>query len=217
MPMMCQRSRSIVAMMAVMGVIVDPALRVAVAAQAATQPPKRSSAPSATSSAAPVDGGWPRFHNLPSGGSILVYQPQIASWDKQKHMVAFAAVSHRSTTSEKPVMGTIRLESDTQVSVGDRLVRFQPLKISDANFTTLSKDAIREITAQIEQAIPVDERVIALDRVLAGLDKSQIVPKDVEGIKADPPTIFFSTTPAVVMNIDGEPIWSPIKENDLKY
>jgi hypothetical protein len=39
----------------------------------------------------------------------------------------------------------------------------------------------------------------------------------VEGVKADPPTIFFSTSPAVIVNLDGEPIWSPIKENDLKF
>ena len=73
------------------------------------------------------------------------------------------------------------------------------------------------MTATIDKAIPDDERVIALDRVLANLDKSQIVPKNVEGIKADPPTIFFSKTPAVIVNLDGEPIWSPIKENDLKF
>src|SRR5262245_6596782 len=65
--------------------------------------------------------------------------------------------------------------------------------------------------------MPNDDRVIALDRVLANLDKSQIVPKNVEGIKADPPTVFFSKTAAVIVNLDGEPIWSPIKENDLKY
>ena len=65
--------------------------------------------------------------------------------------------------------------------------------------------------------MPDDERVIALDRVLANLDKSQVVPKNVEGVKADPPTIFFSKTPAVIVNLDGEPIWSPIKDNDLKF
>ena len=41
-------------------------------------------------------------------------------------------------------------------------------------------------------------------RVLANIDKSQVIPKNVEGIKADPPTIFFSKAPAVIMNIDGE-------------
>ena len=59
--------------------------------------------------------------------------------------------------------------------------------------------------------------MIALDRVLSNLDKSQVIPKNVEGVKSDPPTIFFSTSPAVIMNLDGEPIWSPIKENDLKF
>ena len=36
-------------------------------------------------------------------------------------------------------------------------------------------------------------------------------------MKADPPAIFFSNAPAVLVNFDGEPIWSPIKENDLKF
>ena len=166
---------------------------------------------------APIDGGWPRVGSLPSGGSILVYQPQIASWANQKAMVAFSAVSYRAKTGDKPALGTIRLESNTRVALTERLVSFTPLKIVEANFQTLSKEQIREVVATVEKALPDDERVIALDRVLANLDKSQIVPKSVEGIKADPPTIFFSKTPAVIVNLDGEPIWSPIKENDLKF
>ena len=61
-----------------------------------------------------------------------------------------------------------------------------------------------------------NERVIALDRVLANIDTSEIIPKNVEGVKADPPPIFFSKTPAVLVNIDGDPIWAPIPQNDLK-
>ncbi len=53
--------------------------------------------------------------------------------------------------------------------------------------------------------------------MLAFVDKSAIVPKDVPGLKADPPVIFFSDTPAVVVNFDGDPIWSPIAKNDLKF
>ena len=36
-------------------------------------------------------------------------------------------------------------------------------------------------------------------------------------MKADPPTIYFSKTPAVIVNLDGEAIWSPIQNNDLKF
>ena len=57
--------------------------------------------------------------------------------------------------------------------------------------------------------------MIALDRVLASIDASKITPRNVEGVKADPPPIFFSKTPAVLVNIDGDPVWAPIPQNDL--
>jgi hypothetical protein len=132
--------------------------------------------------------------------------------------VAFSAVSYRATAAEaKPAMGTVKIEAETKVAVDDRLVKFDKMKITEANFGTLPKEKVREITDQIDKAMPVDERVIALDRVLVNLDTSTIVVKNVEGVKADPPPVFFSKTPAVIVNIDGEPIWSPIKDNDLQF
>ena len=56
--------------------------------------------------APPVDGGWPRAHATPSGGRILVYQPQVAEWTNQKHMVAYAAVSWQAKGAAKPSLGT---------------------------------------------------------------------------------------------------------------
>jgi hypothetical protein len=209
------------AVMAAIWLVLQPAEPVMTAAQqkAASAPAKAAPAPAKPAVAAPppVDGGWPRMYDLPSGGSVLLYQPQISSWDQQKHMLAFSAVSYRPKSGEKPTMGTIKLEADTKVAVTDRLVSFQNMKIAEANFQTLSKEQIREVTDQIDKTMIDDDRTIALDRILANLDKSQIIPKNVEGVKADPPPIFFSKTPAVMVNIDGEPIWSPIKENDLKY
>ena len=41
----------------------------------------------------PVDRGWPRGYSLPSEAQVVLFQPQVASWDNQKHMVALAAVS----------------------------------------------------------------------------------------------------------------------------
>jgi hypothetical protein len=164
-----------------------------------------------------TDRGWPRNYDVAGGGAMVVYQPQVASWDQQRHMVAFSAVSYQPKAGDKPAVGTIKLEADTDVSTVERLVSFQRLQVVEANFQTLSRDQVRDVTAQIVKTIPDQERVIALDRVLANLDKSQVLPRNVEGIKADPPTIFFSKTPAVIVNLDGEAIWSPIRENDLQY
>ena len=111
----------------------------------------------------------------------------------------------------------MKIEADTKVAVSERLVNFSEFKITESNFPTLPKEQMREVVAEIDKAIPNEDRVIGLDRVLAMVDRSQIMPKNIDGVKADPPTIFFSKKPAVLVNLDGDPIWSPIKENDLKF
>jgi hypothetical protein len=182
-------------------------------------PGKAAAGPASTAAPtpAPPDGGWPRGYTTPSGGKIIVYQPQMASWTDQKHMVAYSAVSYEVKGATKPALGSIKLEADTKVSVSERLVSFHGLKITESSFGTLPKEQMREVVDEIEKAIPDEDRVIGLDRVLASVDRSQIMPKNIEGVKADPPTIFFSKKAAVLVNIDGDPIWSPIKDNDLKF
>jgi hypothetical protein len=167
-----------------------------------------------------VEPAWPRAYQTPAGGRIIVYQPQVASWKDQRQMVAQAAVSYQpkgAAATAKPALGTISLEANTSVSLDERLVSFAKLRITDTHFTTLSKDDLRDIVNEITDAIPTDQRVIALDRVLAAIDKSTIIPKDVPGLKSDPPSIFYSQTPAVLVNFDSDPVWSPIEKNDLRF
>jgi hypothetical protein len=165
----------------------------------------------------PSDPGWPRGYSLPSEAQIVLFQPQIASWVDQKHAIAFSAVSYVGKGEQKPALGTIKLETDTQVSLEKRLVKFSTIKITETNFQTLSKEQTQEVVTEIEKNIPDEERVIALDRLLAYVDKSTINPKNVDGLKADPPTIFLTRTSSILLAFDGEPIWSPIKDNELKF
>ena len=161
--------------------------------------------------------GWPRGYSLPSEAQIVIFQPQVMNWDAQKHLVAMSAVSYVAKGQEKPAMGTIKLEADTSVALTERLVKFSAVKVTETNFQTLSKEQTQEIVAGVENALPKEDRLIELDRVLVQVDKSLIAPKNVDGLKADPPQIFMSTTPAILVSFDGEPIWSPIKDNDLKF
>src|SRR6185295_6500798 len=166
--------------------------------------------------AAAADGGWPRAYTTASGAALTIYQPQVASWIGQKHAVLYSAVSYTTKGAAKPALGTVKVESDTSVALDERLVSFSELEITEPNFPTLERDQVRTVVAEMATSVPLGERVIALDRVLANIDTSQIFPKNVEGVKADPPPIFFSKTPALLVNIDGDPIWAPIAQNDLK-
>jgi hypothetical protein len=188
-----------------------------------TPPPTAKTPPAKAQPATPpvVDGGWPRNYATKQG-RIVIYEPQIASWTNQSQLVAFAATSYQAqaaaaTATAKPALGTIKLEATTSVSLDSRLVNFGNLRITESNFPTVPKEQLRDLVAEISKAIPDNDPVIALDRVLAFVDKSAIVPRNVPGLKADPPVIFFSSTPAVVVNFDGDPIWSPITKNDLKF
>jgi len=213
--------RGLVALVTAFCLAVFPAVPLFAQAAPAGPPKPPTAAPAQPAAAAapdrPADGGWPRSYAMPSGGDLTVYQPQIASWDAQKHMSAYAAVSYMPKGAPKPHLGSIKIEADTKVSVAERLVSFAPLKITESNFPTLGRDTNREIVTEIEKTIPDDERVIGLDRVLAGLDRSQILPKNDDGVKADPPKLYFSQTPAILVILDADPIWSPIQQNDLKF
>jgi hypothetical protein len=174
-------------------------------------------APDDPVAAAPADGGWPRAYGTASGGRLTIYQPQIVSWHDQKRMVAYAAVSYMGRDDKSPSFGTVRVEANTSVAIAERLVSFSDFVITSVNVPTLSREQLAAVAGEINAAVPRNERVIGLDRVLAAVDTSQVKARNNAGVKADPPVVFSSTTPAVLVNLDGTPIWSPIKENDLRF
>src|SRR5262245_64525713 len=65
-------------------------------------------APARAAVAAPADGGWPRAYPTASGGRITIYQPQIVSWQDEKQMVMYAAVSYMGKDDKVPALGTDR-------------------------------------------------------------------------------------------------------------
>ena len=101
-----------------------------------------------------IDGGWPRDYATPSGGTIRVFQPQVASWDGQRHMVAYAAVSYNAKGAAKPALGTVKIEADTSVAVDERLVNFSNVKLTESHFSDLPNDQLREVVATITEGVP---------------------------------------------------------------
>ena len=114
------------------------------------QAPK-TSAPSAKSAVpTEVDGGWPRDYATPSAGLIRIFQPQVASWDGQRHMVMYAAVSYTAKGAAKPALGTVKIEAGSSVAVEDRLVNFTDVKLTESNFPGMPNDQLKEVVARIQ-------------------------------------------------------------------
>src|SRR5262245_61502089 len=86
------------------------------------------------------DGGWPRSYKTADGATIVVYQPQIDSWDNREFMVAWAAVSYLPQGATQPALGTIKIEADTRVALDQRLVDFSNFRITEFKFPSLDRD-----------------------------------------------------------------------------
>ena len=106
------------------------------------QAPAKAAAAKPATAAAPVDGGWPRASTTPSGAELVVYQPQISSWPDQKNVVLYAAVSYTPKGAAKPALGTVKVESATNVATDRRLVSFSEFRITESNFSTLQRDQV---------------------------------------------------------------------------
>jgi len=108
------RPRPFVAGCAVVALVVNPSMPLVMAATQTAAAPQTTAKPvaakppaakpataqaTAPKSAAantappPVDGGWPRYYDLPSGGSLLIYQPQIASWDQHPNSLGHELIA----------------------------------------------------------------------------------------------------------------------------
>jgi hypothetical protein len=162
------------------------------------------------------DGGWPRAIPTPSGGMIVMYQPQVESWEGQKRMKAMAAVSYTPKGAQRPGLGTVRLESPTSTSVEERMVNFQKIEITSMRFASLEKQEAKEVLEEIKKALPKENMLVSLDRILTAVDTSAIRAKEVK-INTEPPPIFYSKKPAILVQFDGEPMLIPISGSPLSY
>jgi hypothetical protein len=178
----------------------------------ATQTKASQTLPANQKESAPIE--WPR--EIPvARGKLMIYQPQVDEWPDYKLLKARSAVAFLETGKTDPQLGIIELQSKTEVDFESRLVKLSNLEITGGNFPGLTKEQNDEAVVKLKTLVKPDAlRSISIDRILVSLDRAGI--KNVE-VKNDPPKIFFSKKPSVLVIFDGKPILSPISGNDLKY
>jgi len=194
-----------------------PAAPPAAAATTATPAPAAAATPApADSDTTDADGGWPRLILAPSGASIVLYQPQIMSWKDQRYLTAMSAVSYTPQGASKPDLGTVRFESPTSTSLEDRMVNLEKVTLTSMNFPSLEKSETQEVLKEIQKSLPKDNVLVSLDRIIAMADTSQINAKNVD-VNTEPPPIFYSEKPAILVQTDGEPILAGVDGTSLQY
>jgi len=159
---------------------------------------------------------WPREYSNEAGAKLLVYQPQVTNWERFERLEARAAIAVSAAGEESPHLGTFEFETDSDIDLENRLVRISKPEIVGHQFPSLDEDQSKKLLAKLNELLPKEDLIISLDRVLANLERGRTAGKGVE-TKTTPPKIFVSDKSAILVILDGKPIWSPIEKSDLKF
>ncbi|MFL5387452.1 MAG: hypothetical protein ACJ79C_01895 [Myxococcales bacterium] len=169
---------------------------------------------SAASGSPMQDPGWPR-QIAKDGATFLYYQPQIDEWKDYTDLFARVAFS-LTPAGGKPVLGVTSLRAGTIVDREARTVFLRDIELTDVRFPSLDPAAAKQMGALVRQIVPPGGETISLDRVLADLENVRTAAKPVH-VNNDPPPIFFSTTPAILLLVPGEAVPAPIDKTNLEF
>jgi hypothetical protein len=172
--------------------------------------PKNASAP------APMkDIGWPR--QISKNGSHLVYfQPQIDEWRDYKELFGRAAFSLKPSGGQQ-TMGVVSFRANTIVDKEARTAYLRDIELVDARFPSLDPQAVAPMTSLLKSLMPSGGETISMDRLIADMEKTKMPAARAVELKNDPPQIFYSATPAILLLVEGEPVLAPVEKTDLKF
>src|SRR5262245_7497736 len=156
---------------------------------------------------------WPRTVNA-NGATISIYQPQLNSWNGNQ-LDAYAAVKIKTGSSDITNYGVIWFTARTEVDKVNRSVTLANFKLTKQNFPTLANNGAAYTSAfqggmPWTQSMPLDELETALATTSDDQEQKRVA------VRNDPPKIVFSTTPAVLVSIDGRPLLRPSADGFVK-
>lgn len=164
--------------------------------------------------AATQDLGWPR--QLTREGSTLVYyQPQLDEWkdyQKLKARIAFTL----TPKGDKELPGVASLTANTLVDNESRTVFLRDIAVTSVRFPSADPETARQAELVFRTLVPSGGEPVALDRLIAGMQREQ-APAQGVALKNDPPPIFYSASPAILLIVDGEPVYAPIEGTGLEF
>ncbi len=161
----------------------------------------------------PADPGWPREFQR-NGATLLVYQPQIEGWERFTDLTADTAVSI-TQPGKKPVLGVISWRAKTAPDLATRTVTINDIQVASARFPSLDPAAAATMQEKLMQVYPTSGMVISMERMLAGFRAEKT--HSAAGLNTDPPPVFVSMSPAILLFVDGEPVRVPIQGTKLQY
>jgi hypothetical protein len=146
---------------------------------------------------------WPRTFAEADGTQFTVYQPQLEQWN-QVDLTARAAVAAQPSGASEPVYGVVWFSAHTDVDKEQRLVALQNIHLANGKFPT-APDSQQAWLDELANHFPDHCKTVSLDRLAAAYAAVTNSASAGAAVNNDPPRIIFSTTPSILVLVDGNP------------
>ncbi len=158
---------------------------------------------------------WPQELEAGDGSVVLIYQPQIEIFSGN-NLEGRAAVSVKSqATNNVPVFGAIWIVAELDIDRDTRTAVIRDIEVTDVRFDDASDDEREALATFIESNVGGTQMSISVDQLLADLDAETGEFEEVE-LKHEAPEILLSREPAMLVSVDGDPVFQDIDESNYQ-
>ncbi len=152
---------------------------------------------------------WPKELHGDNGGVVIIYQPQVEVFTGN-NLESRAAISVKTPeTGNEPIFGAVWITAKIDTNRDTRTAVIRDIEISDIRFADASDEALDTLAQFIETSLESSTLTLSVDQLLSDLDVDNSDLAVVE-LKHSPPKIMLSTEPALLVSIDGEPVFEEI-------
>jgi len=159
---------------------------------------------------------WPQQLDGADGSVVLVYQPQVEVFSGNT-LEGRAAVSVKQPSAGNvPVFGAIWITADLDINKDTRTAVLRDMQVTDVRFADASDDQRSALATFIESSVSGSQMSISVDQLLADLD-AEAGELAQANLKHDAPVILLSREPALLVSIDGDPVFQTIEGSNYEH
>jgi len=151
-----------------------------------------------------------------TAGRVVIHEPQIESWEDFERATGRVAVEATLAGETDAVLGAAEFAADTEANVEERVVAIDNAEITKINFPGSDGARLARLEELVRDSVRDSSQYMPLDVVLSYV-AFDLAPAAEEGLSFEPPPVFYSSTPAILVMTDGEPILAPIDDTHLEF
>jgi len=158
---------------------------------------------------------WPREIETEEKAVITLYQPQLESF-KENILIGRMAISFKPVDKDL-IFGAVWFSAKLATDLENRIAILDEMNITQTHFPDVDEDKVVHFSRMLESEVEGWDVEMSLDRLLASLEVAEVYQEQSANLNNSPPEIYFRTSPATLIYIDGDPILKESEESGIEY